>query len=221
MSFKSTNSPSLPESGSEHEQPQQISHLESSSFPSLPHSSVPGTFGGLDLFDTPFAPQNVSSIPSTGSNSQLPDSSLIQQPPVSSFPTFIEQQPSHNFQPSPLDLFAELSQPQSSTSFNGQASDAIMPNDGGWATFDVTQNLVPMVAKNTSSDENVLGKFNPFAIDQSSSYQDHFGQEPSASTHTFAVGNLQSEKTTISDTNVSINLFELAIGVENDAAFTR
>lgn len=204
MSFKSVNSLSLPESGSEPEQPQHISYVESSSFPSLPHSSVPGTFGGLDLFDSPLAPQNVTLIPSTGSNSQLPESSLVQpvsavqQPPVSTVPTFTEQQP--------LDLFTELSQPQSAASFNGQASDVVMPNDGGWATFDVPQNLGPMVANNTapSSDGNVLGNFNPFSIDQSSSYQDHVDHEPSASTHTFAFGNLQSVKTTVTDTNVSI-----------------
>ncbi|KAL8493571.1 hypothetical protein ACS0TY_024666 [Phlomoides rotata] len=213
MSFKSVNSLSLPESGSEPEQPLQISHVESLSFPSLPHSSVSGTFGGLDLFDSPLAPQNVTSIPSTGSNSQMPQSSLVQpvsvvqQPPVSSFPTFTEQQPSHIFQSSPLDLFAELSQPQPAASFNGQASDTIMPNDGGWATFDLPQNLQPMVVKSTapaavpSSDGNVLGNFNPFSIYQGSSYQDHVGHEPSASTHTFVLENLQSVRTTISDTN--------------------
>lgn len=231
MSFKSVNSLSLPEVGSEPEQSAEVSHDKSSAFPSLPHSSVSSTFDGLDFFNTPFAPQNVTSTPPTGSNTQLPQSPLaqpvnvVQQSRISSVPMFTEQQPSQIPQPSPLDLFAALPQQQSAASSNGKASDVVMPNDGGWATFDMPQNVVPMGTENSapaaapSSDGNVLGNFNPFSIDQSSSHQDSTGHKPSTSTHTFGLESLQSVETTISDTHVSIILFELAVGVKKFAPF--
>ncbi|KAI3444238.1 hypothetical protein Pfo_000903 [Paulownia fortunei] len=213
MSFKSVNSLGLPEVGSEPEQSAQVSHDKSSSFPSLPQSSVSRTFDELDLFSSPFAPQNVSSTPPTGSDSQVLPSSLVQsvnvvqQFPISSVPTFTEQQPSKIPQPSPLDLFGAQTQQQSAASSNGKASDLVMPNNGGWATFDMPQNVVPMGTENSalatvpSSDGNVLGSSNPFSINQSFSYQDFAGHEPSASTHTFGHESLQNVEATINSTH--------------------
>ncbi|GFP82109.1 probable ADP-ribosylation factor GTPase-activating protein agd14 [Phtheirospermum japonicum] len=68
------------------------------------------------------------------------------------------------------DLFSGLSQQHSAPS-------AVMPNDGGWATFDMMpQNVVPLGTEKSapvavpSSDGNVIGSFNPFSADERSSY---------------------------------------------------
>ncbi|KAK6127130.1 hypothetical protein DH2020_039121 [Rehmannia glutinosa] len=167
MSFKSVNSVGLQEIAFEPEQSVETSHDKASSVPSLLQSSTSTTFNGLDLFSEPFAPQNVSSTP----HSQLPESSvaqsvdLFQQSPISSVATFSEQQ-------------------------SVASSDVVTPNNGGWATFDEPQNLVPMGTENSvpvaapTSDGNNRGNFNPFSLDQSSSIQSSARHEPSASTCT-------------------------------------
>ncbi|XP_057785687.1 probable ADP-ribosylation factor GTPase-activating protein AGD14 isoform X2 [Salvia miltiorrhiza] len=196
-SFKSVHSTSFPEVGSELGHSAEVSHEKSIPVPSLPQSSVSGAFDGLDLFSSPFAPQNCSSTPPTGSNSQFPGSSLaqsvdvIQQSATSTVPSFSKQQPSEILQPSPLDLFTSPFQQQSAASNKENASNMVMPNDGGWATFDMPQNIVPISTEKSaptavpSSDGSVLGNFNPFSTDQSSSFQATAGHEPSASTFTF------------------------------------
>ncbi|KAH6818643.1 hypothetical protein C2S51_002246 [Perilla frutescens var. frutescens] len=218
MSFKSVYSLSFPELGSELGHSAEVSHDKSASVPSLLQSSVSGTFDGLDLFSRPFAPQNVSSIPPAVSNSQSPESlaqsvNVVQQFPTSSNPSFSEQQPSQIPQPSPLDLFT-WSQEQSAASNNGKASDVMMPNDGGWATFDMPQNIAPMGTENSasaavpSSEGSDRGKFNPFSIDQSS-YQHSAGQEPSASAFNFGLESLKTVETTING-NHFWNAFDAA-----------
>lgn len=196
-SFKSVHSASFPEVGCEPGHSAEISHDKPTPGPSLSQSSVSGAFDGLDLFSAPFAPQNVSSTPPNSSNSQLPESSLAQsvsvaqQTSTSSVPSFFEQQPSEILQPPPLDLFTSAFQQQSAASNNENASKAVMPNDGGWATFDTPQIIVPIATENSapaavpSSDGSALGSFNPFSTDQSSSFQASAGHEPSASTFTF------------------------------------
>lgn len=215
MSFKSVLSMNFPEVGSEPEHLAEVSHDKSAPVSSLPQSTVPGAYNGLDLFSTPFAPQSVSSAPPTANNSQLPESSLpqsvnvIQQSPASSIPSFFEQQPLQILQPSSLDLFTSPSQQQSAASNNG------------WATFDMPENIVPVGTDNSAlaapppSDGMVRGNSNPFSvdqspfsIDQSSSYQDSVGHEPSASSFTFG---LESRKT-VETTSVSIVLLESAVG---------
>lgn len=225
MSFKSVHSLSLPEVGSELGYSADISHDKSASVLSLPQSSLSRTSDGLDLFSAPFAPQNVASTPPTGSSSQLPESMLaqsanvVQQSPTSSILLFSEQQASQILQPSSLDLFTPLSQEQYDASNNVKASIVVMPNDGGgWATFDMPQNIVPMGTENSapadvpSSDESVRGTFNPFSIGRSS-YQNSADHEPSASTFNFGSESLKTIETTINDTHVSIILFELAVSV--------
>ncbi|KAL3632639.1 hypothetical protein CASFOL_025623 [Castilleja foliolosa] len=135
MSFKSVNSLDVPEFVSEPEQCAKASQEKSSSFLSPSQSSVSLTFDELDLFSSPFAPQNDTS--------------------------------------KPLDLFSGLSQQQS-------APVAVTPNDGGWATFDMMpQNVVstgtekPTPVAMPSSDGNVIGSFNPFSADESSSFSGH------------------------------------------------
>ncbi|PIN20911.1 putative GTPase-activating protein [Handroanthus impetiginosus] len=100
MSFKSVNSLGLPDVGPKPEQTAEFSYEKSSSLSSLPQSSVSRAFDGFDFFSAPFAPQDVTSTPSTGSHSELLQSSLVhsvnfvQESPISSVPTVTEQQPS-------------------------------------------------------------------------------------------------------------------------------
>ncbi|XP_011070020.1 probable ADP-ribosylation factor GTPase-activating protein AGD14 isoform X1 [Sesamum indicum] len=213
MSFRSVNSLGLPEVGSEPAQSAVISHEKSSSFQSLPQSSGSMTFDGLDLFSAPFAPQNGTVTSPTGSNSQLPQSSLaesvnvVQQSPISSVPLFTEQQSSQIPEPLPLDLFVALSQQHSAVSSHGKASDAVIPNSGGWATFDMPLNVLPMgtetasAAAVPSSNGNNLGNLNPFSIDQNSSYEGPTGHEPPSSMHTFGHENSQNIEATINNTH--------------------
>lgn len=204
-SFKSVDSTSFPEVVSDLGHSAEVSHDKST-----PGSSVSGAFAGLDLFKTPFAQQNASSTPPTGINSQLPESLLaqsfndIQESSTSAVPSFSEQQPSEILQPSPLDLFTSPFQQQSVVSNKEEASNVVMSNDGGWATFDTAQNIEPIGTENSApaavpySDGSILGNFNPFSTDESSSFQASAGHEPSASTFTFET------------TDVSIILLQLA-----------
>ncbi|KAL0404723.1 UNVERIFIED_CONTAM: putative ADP-ribosylation factor GTPase-activating protein AGD14 [Sesamum radiatum] len=211
MSFRSVNSLGLPEVGSEPAQSAEISHEKSSSFQSLPQSSGSMTFDGLDLFSAPFAPENGTFTSPTGSSSQLPQLAesvnVVQQSPISSVSLFTEQQPSQIPEPLPLELFVALSQQQSAVSSHGKASDAVMPNSGGWATFDMPPNVVPMGTENSSaaavpsSDGNNLGNSNPFSIYQNSSYEGPIGHEHPSSTHTFGHENPQNIEATINNTH--------------------
>ncbi|KAL0383358.1 UNVERIFIED_CONTAM: putative ADP-ribosylation factor GTPase-activating protein AGD14 [Sesamum calycinum] len=221
MSFRSVNSLGLPEVGSEPAQSAEISHEKSSSFQSLPQSSGSVTFDGLDLFSAPFAPQNSTVTSLTDSNSQLPQSSLaeslnvVQQSPISSVPLFTEQQSSQIPERLPLDLFVALSQQQSAVSSHGKASDGVMPNSGGWATFDMPSNVVPMATENSSaavvpsSDGNNLGNLNPFSIDQNSSYEGPTGHEPPSSIHTFGHENPQNIEATINNTHPTHDVLKI------------
>ncbi|KAL7093035.1 hypothetical protein ACP275_11G018200 [Erythranthe tilingii] len=156
-SFRSGNSIGFQEIISQTGQPV----LEkTSSLPSLPKSSISTNFNGMDLFNEPYAPQNNTSTNTTVcNNTQWPESVLVQsvdlfqQHPISSVAAFSEPQPSQTLQPSPL-----------VASSNGNTSDVVMPNNGGWATFDN-----PIPATVPSSDGNNRGNFNPFSIDHSSS----------------------------------------------------
>ncbi|PIN05811.1 putative GTPase-activating protein [Handroanthus impetiginosus] len=195
-SFKSVNSMGLQEVALESEQSIETLDDKTSDFPSLPESSISTTFNGLDLFGEPFASQNVPSAPTTICDSQLPQSSLaqsvdfFQQSTTLSVPTSSEQQPS------PLNRTG-LSEQQSVTSSNGKTSDVVIPDNGGWATFDLLQN-VPVGTENhipgsvPSSDGKSLGNSNPFSLDQSFSDQNPACNEPSASTHSLWHDGLQN-----------------------------
>ncbi|KAH6828643.1 hypothetical protein C2S53_006641 [Perilla frutescens var. hirtella] len=210
MSFKSVNSTGLREAVDETQQTVEMSPEKASSIPSLPQSSSTA-FNGLDLFNEPFAQQTVC-------NSQSPESSLpqpldlFQQSPISSAPTPTEQQPSEILQPLPLN-FTGLPQQNSVASLNGKSSDVVMPQKGGWATFDVSQNLLIMGSQNSipaavpSSDGNILRGFDPFSLDQNSSGQKLPSVELSASTHTLWHDNLKNAETTTSNTQLW-NAFE-------------
>lgn len=216
QSFKSVNSMKLQEVASQSEQSAETSHAKTSSVPSPPQSSAATSFQGLDLFDAPFAPQNA-----TSSNSKLPESSLdnsvdlFQQSPISSVPTFNEQRPPQTREPSALDLFTVVSQLQPGASSNGKTSDVVTPSNGGWATFDMPQNMVPVGSENSataavsSSGGNIIGNFNPFSLDQSSFHQNSVSHEASVSTHAFWHDSLQNVETATNNTQVSSVLDEL------------
>lgn len=192
------------EFASEPEQSANISLQKTSSLPSLPKSSISTNFNGLDLFSETFAPQNVTSTHTPVSNTQLPESStslsqpvnLFQQYPVASVAAFNEQQSSQS------------QWQQSVVSSHVRTSDVVMPENGGWATFDIPLNFVPMGTENSipvpaavpSSSGN---SFNPFSLDQSSSNQNSAYHEPSASTHTLWHEGLQNVEAATNNTKVS------------------
>ncbi|KAL0346088.1 UNVERIFIED_CONTAM: putative ADP-ribosylation factor GTPase-activating protein AGD14 [Sesamum radiatum] len=207
MSLKSVNCTVLQNGASEPEKSVETFHDQTSSFPSLPQSSTSTTSSGLDLFNEPVAPQNVSSAPATVYNSQLPGSSLaqsvdlFQQSPSPSVPTLSVQQPFQTLQPSPFGI-SVLSEQQSVASSNRKTSDVITPHNGTWVTFETPQNLVPMGTENSipaavpSSGGNNLGNFNPFSLDRSSSSQN------AASEHTLLHEGIQNFKTTTNNTQL-------------------
>lgn len=208
LSLKSVNYTGLQNGSSEPEKSVETFHDQTSSFPSMPQSSTSTTFSGLDLFNEPVAPKNVSSAPVTVYNSQLSGSSLaqsvdlFQQSPISSVPTLSVQQPFQTPQPSPSDI--NVSQQQSVASSNRKTSDVIAPNNGVWVTFDAPQNLVPMGTENSipaavpSSGGNNLGDFSPFSLDRSSSSQN------AASEHTLLHEGIQIVKPTTNNTQLWI-----------------
>ncbi|KAK8514550.1 hypothetical protein V6N13_103287 [Hibiscus sabdariffa] len=128
---------------------------------SLPQSSVPMNYGGLDLFNTPEAsaspPIDLFQLPATSSVSSK---DLLQPAAVSSKP------PENSYQPPPyIDLFAGIAEQQPATTFDGKSPELPVPKNEGWATFDspqpaasdsVTKNLLPAVMP---SDEDLSVKF--------------------------------------------------------------
>ncbi|CAA0837069.1 Probable ADP-ribosylation factor GTPase-activating protein AGD14, partial [Striga hermonthica] len=177
MSFKSVNSIGLQEVVSEPEQSLDMFHNKTPSFPS-PQNSIPTTFNGLDLFSEPFAPQNVTSTPKT----HIPEQSLanpvdlFQQSSSPSVATFSE-----------LQNLTAIPKQQSVAYSGGENSELVMPNNGGWATFDVPQNSLPAGTDNNntipssklSPGGNKQGVVNPFSLDQS--FLNPAYHEPSAS----------------------------------------
>ncbi|KAL6525559.1 hypothetical protein OROHE_015866 [Orobanche hederae] len=246
-SFKSVNALDLPEVGSGPEHCAKFCLDKSSSLSSPPQSLVSMTFDELDLFSSPFAPnngtsapqldsntqllhsslahsvnvvqdnsssfpsipidefhlfsksfthQNVTSIPPSGGNTQLPSSlaqsvNVVQQFSISSVPKLAGQQPSQTSQPSPMDFFSGPPQ-----------------DNGGWATFDMPQNMVPVGPEKSapvvvaSSDGNDLGSFNPFSVDEKTPYITSSSHEPSAlSTRAFGHESLQNSEATRNQTH--------------------
>lgn len=219
MSFKSQNSMGLQEPAADAKQSVEMPSDEISSLSSPPQSST-ASFNGLDLFNEPFLPQSHTSIPTTVCSSQLPESllaqsvDLFQQSHISSVPTLVEQQPLHT-PPTPFNMTG-LSQQQLVAFTNSKASDVEMPQNGGWATFGVSQNLLPMgnqtsiPAALTSFDGNNREDFNPFTLGQTSFIQTPTSHEPSASTHTLGHDGLQNGQPTTNNSQVKTNLLELS-----------
>ncbi|GER25992.1 ARF GAP-like zinc finger-containing protein ZiGA4 [Striga asiatica] len=205
MSFKSVNSVGLQEVVSEPEQSLDMFHNKTPSFPS-PQNSIPTTFNGLDLFSEPFAPQNVTSAPKT----HIPDQSLaspvdlFQKSPSPSVATFGE-----------LQNLTALPKQQSVAHFKGENSEMVMPDNGGWATFDVPQSSLPVGTDNTipslepSPGGNKHGVVNPFSLDQSYLNHNSAYHEPSASMHAVRHDGLKNVETARNSAPVQLwNAFE-------------
>ncbi|PIN20910.1 hypothetical protein CDL12_06394 [Handroanthus impetiginosus] len=107
---------------------------------------------------------------------------------------------------------------QQSAAPKAKVSGVVVRNSGGWATFDMPQNAVPIGTENSapamvpSSDENIKGNFNPFSIDQSSSYQDSAGHETSGLTHNFGHADPQKAGATINNAHLLWTAFEDSAG---------
>lgn len=180
VSLKSVNSVSTADIASEPEQSTGTIHSKMSPLPPSQQSSVTGTFGGLDLFDTPYVPQTVSSTAVAIDLFQLPEKSstlsvdLFQQSP---------SQPLSQTAPSSQDLFSDMPQQQSAANLNERSSDVVIQKNEGWATFDkphhtepsqVFDNFTP--ATIPSMDRGSLGEFDQLlslnTSPQWSSFQD-------------------------------------------------
>ncbi|XP_052175415.1 probable ADP-ribosylation factor GTPase-activating protein AGD14 isoform X2 [Diospyros lotus] len=169
MSFKSANSVSLvdalgPEPSAETNEDRQ--HVVSF----VPQLSESGSFGGLDLFNAPYAPKDVRSAASDTDLFHLPDTSpapvvdLFQPSSISSVPALHQ---SFQAVTSSLDLFSEMPQQQLATILDPKPVD-VTPNNDGWATFDLPQHVAPMSGIDdsspaiiSSSNGSSLGKFDP------------------------------------------------------------
>lgn len=71
-----------------------------------------------------------------------------------------------------------------------------------------------------NSDGNIFKKFNPFSIDESSSYQDSASHETSAPTNYYGQDSLKNIQATITSNHVSIILFELVYADKKDQPFS-
>lgn len=174
MSLKSVNSVSLVDIASESEQ-SGTNQDKQYADPPLQQSSVSGNFGGLDLFNAPFAPQIVPSdsaidlfeFPATPST---PPVDLFQPSSSASVPTLHAHQPSQT-NPSSLDLFADMPHQQPAATLDKKSPDEVVPKNEGWATFDLPQHMASTqgIGNSTTAvvpptDGGSLGMFDPHLL---------------------------------------------------------
>lgn len=120
---------------------------KTSAFAYLPQSSLSGNIDSIDLFSLPFAPRDVTSTVSVKG--------------ISNFPGNSYQLP-QTLPPSSQSLSSEKTQQQPSVTFSEKPSDMLVPQNEGWATFDVPDQLAPVIAQNSasakipSSSDNVM-----------------------------------------------------------------
>ncbi|KAG8367767.1 hypothetical protein BUALT_Bualt16G0107000 [Buddleja alternifolia] len=116
------------------------------------------------------------------------DTSSVPSPPQSSAATSFQG----------LDLFDAPYTPQNATSSNSKLPDN-------------NQSMVPVGSENSaaatvsSSGGNIIGNFNPFSLDQSSSHQNSVSHEPSASTNAFWHDGLQNVETATNNTQILLD----------------
>ncbi|EPS62600.1 hypothetical protein M569_12191, partial [Genlisea aurea] len=194
MPFKSVNSPGLVESGFIREQ-SAVSSLNRSSSSSLPHSSIPRTFNSSEPCSTTFVRQNFSPASLSHAAVEIEPSPLagtvdISQPyPLTDLTGFESKNPSKGLETSSLSLFPVEQQQQL------LASDVVGPTTGGWATFDMPQNVVAVNKENiaitdvpSSAGGGMMGNFNPFSvINESSINGDSTELKPSVSVNAFGL----------------------------------
>ncbi|KAI4300993.1 hypothetical protein L6164_034313 [Bauhinia variegata] len=149
-------------------------HLPQDKMSGIPRPSAPARSVSLDLLKAPVVPEPISSSASSVDLFQLPASSqppsvdLFQLSFLSTASSINEIQPSQISQPSPVDLFAQISQPQSAATLDEKLPELSEPKNEGWATFDMPQSTVSTVqVEDTTSmppsDETFLRRFDPFS----------------------------------------------------------
>ncbi|XP_017248004.1 probable ADP-ribosylation factor GTPase-activating protein AGD14 isoform X1 [Daucus carota subsp. sativus] len=144
MSFKSVTSENA-DGPLEPDQSAGSRNNKLATFLSLPHSTVSGTSTGVDLFDSPFVSETVTSSASAPDLFKLPRTSTL---PVdwfqtsSPFSTSNSDQQSQNLPPPSLDIFSDVPQPHLVGSLSERSLDVTEKNEG-WATFDVPQLMEP------------------------------------------------------------------------------
>lgn len=184
LSFKSISSVGVADVGSEAEQSVEA-HCKQ-----IP---TQGNRDGLDLFNAPFAPQNVTSTALAVSTSNLPGLSSTQN--IDLFKTSclssasnigMHQLPKTNLSSS-LDLFSEMPQQQPAVSLDDKSPKGI-PQNEGWATFDTPQHSVLVGNVNSaarevpSSDKNPVQSLDPLlSLNQWPSFENISSHGPSSS----------------------------------------
>lgn len=161
MSFKSVNSENAVDIPLEAGQSAGSLYNNLSTFLSLPQSSISGNSDSLDLFNSPFVSQTVTSSASAPDLFQLPTTSsklavdLFQPSSISSLPILNFHQPSQTFPPSSLDLFSDMPQQQSVATLNEKSSDVVIQKNEGWATFDIPQHMEPSQSVQNSTPATI------------------------------------------------------------------
>lgn len=206
--------------GSEPEQSVEARCNKISTLPSSPQQSLSGNCDGLDLFNSPFAPENVTSTDSAVNTSHFPGLSSTQtidlfQPSLMPTASNIGMhQPPKPILSSSLDLFSEMPQQQPAATFNDKSPKAV-PQNEGWATFDMPQHSAPAGIVNSAaleipSDDNSLGKFKPLmSLVQWPFFEDH-SNGPSSSIPTQQNAGLQKVETMSNTASVEVSDSNLA-----------
>lgn len=126
-------------------------------------SNFPGNSDGVASFNAPFGSQNVTFTASTANMSYFPELSSAKS--LDKFESHVSKtsyQLPQTLPPSSQSLSSEKTQQQPSVTFSEKPSDMLVPQNEGWATFDVPDQLAPVIAQNSasakipSSSDNVM-----------------------------------------------------------------
>lgn len=117
-------------------------------------SNLPGNSDGVASFNAPFGSQNVTLTSSTANMSYFPELSSAK-----SLDIFESHVPETSYQlpqtlpPSSQSLSSEKPQQKPSVTFSEKPSDTLVPQNEGWATFDVPDQLALEIPQNSASDK--------------------------------------------------------------------
>lgn len=126
-------------------------------------SNFPGNSNGVASFNAPFGFQNATFTASTANMSYFPELSSAKS--LDKFESHVSEtsyQLPQTLLPSSQSLSSEKTQQQPSVTFSEKPSDMLVPQNEGWATFDVPAQLAPVIAQNSasakipSSSDNVM-----------------------------------------------------------------
>lgn len=115
-------------------------------------SNLPGNSGGVASLNAPFVSQNATFTASTANMSCAPELSSAKSLDI--FESHVSKnsyQLPQTLPPSSISLSSENPQQQPSVTFSEKPSDMLVPQNEGWATFDVPDQSVPVIAQNSAS----------------------------------------------------------------------